>query len=258
MTPRTTQIEFSGWFRGTLVDTPTLRADAFCEPLDGFCGDFIGLYRPAPSVIIGAIADACGHGAKAAALLQTASDAGGQAAPLETSPAAQLEVFGARVAAAGGADDGKFITAMVFRLDVRSGLLTVALAGHPPPVLIRHGSIVTESWPTGLPIGIDSTIGAEDITIQLAPGDALVAYTDGVADARPAGGMPLGFDSASAMLARAARSADPVASALSSLGAGQPIDWQADDTTAIFIRLRGLDFEPETPRGQAWTPPRRS
>jgi sigma-B regulation protein RsbU (phosphoserine phosphatase) len=247
-------IEFAGWFRGTLLDAPPLRVDAFCEPLDGHCGDFIGLYRPAPGIILGAVADACGHGAQAAALLQAAAESGDDLTTPERSPSELLESFGAQVAAEERITDGKFITAMVFTLDVHSGVLTVALAGHPPPVIVRQRSPISRSWPAGLPIGLASTLGATDITVELTPGDAFVAFTDGVADARPAGDEPLGFAAARAMLGHAARSADPVAAALDGLGAGPRHPWQTDDTTALFIRFGCPQDPPEPRKDQAWTP----
>jgi serine phosphatase RsbU (regulator of sigma subunit) len=254
MTPHATLIECAGWFRGTLLDAPPLRVDAFCEPLDGHCGDFIGLYRPSPSVVLGVIADACGHGAEAAALLEAAAEPSSDVPLSGRSPAELLEAFGAGVAARAGAVDGKFITAMVFTLDIQSGVLTVALAGHPPSVLVQQGKLLERSWPAGLPIGIDSTIGAEDITIQLSPGDAVVAFTDGVADARTVSDTTLGFEGARVMLGRAARSTDPVAAALRALGADQQRGWQADDTTAMFIRFGDVEQTSEIGRGEAWTP----
>lgn len=253
-TPHATLIECAGWFRGTLLDAQPLRVDAFCEPLDGHCGDFIGLYRPSPSVVLGVIADACGHGAEAAALLEAAAEPGDDLPLSGRSPAELLEAFGAGVAARAGAVDGKFITAMVFTLDIQRGILTVALAGHPPPVLVQQGTLITQSWPGGLPIGVDSTIGAEDITIQLSPGDTVVAFTDGVADARSVANETLGFEGARAMLGHAARSTDPVAAALKALGPGQRRDWQADDTTAMFIRFGCVEHASEIGRGEAWTP----
>jgi serine phosphatase RsbU (regulator of sigma subunit)/PAS domain-containing protein len=63
-----------------------------------------------------------------------------------------------------------------------TALLTVAIAGHPPPLLVRGREVV--------PIGDPGTIaGAFDgerwpaASIELVPGDVLVFYTDGVLDA---------------------------------------------------------------------------
>ena len=251
--PKPALIEFAGWFRGTLLDDPCVRVDAFCEPLVGYCGDFIGLYRPSPTIMLGVIADACGHGAEAAALLEAAAKGNVDVPPSGRSPAELLNAVRWGVAATSGVGDGKFITAMVFSLDVRCGVLTVALAGHPPPLLVRRGEIIARPWSAGLPIGIDWMIGAEDNVIQLAPGDTVVAFTDGVADARSAGGAPLGFEGAAAALARAAASEDPVAATLGSLGSGQRRDWQADDTTAMFIRYGGIGDAMEAGGHQAWT-----
>jgi serine phosphatase RsbU (regulator of sigma subunit) len=120
--------------------------------------------------------------------------------------------------------------------------------------LVQKGRLITRSWPAGLPIGVDSKIEAQDITIQLTPGDTVVAYTDGVADARPVGEQTLGFDGARAMLGRAALSADPVTAALDELGAAQRRDWQADDTTALFLRFVRIQLTSEIGRDDQWMP----
>lgn len=68
----------------------------------------------------------------------------------------------------------------------RDGRLTYCNAGHNPPFLLgRRG---TERLDTGgLILGAFGNSGAEDESIQLEPGDLLVAYSDGVTEAMDAG-----------------------------------------------------------------------
>lgn len=58
-----------------------------------------------------------------------------------------------------------------------------ALAGHLPPVLIENGEI-RELGPGGLPLGITEEPQLERGAHVLRPGATLVAYTDGVVEAR--------------------------------------------------------------------------
>jgi phosphoserine phosphatase RsbU/P len=69
----------------------------------------------------------------------------------------------------------------------REGGVTLANAGHCPPVVLAGGRAAVVP-PTSVPIGMfaDAPFPADRFT--LAPGDTLIAYTDGVSEAvDPAG-----------------------------------------------------------------------
>ncbi len=71
------------------------------------------------------------------------------------------------------------VTAFVGVLDRRDLTFTYATAGHPMPYLRRGGAIVP--LPAhGLPIGLRSEEDTWPVTMQLAPGDVLLLYTDGL------------------------------------------------------------------------------
>ena len=62
--------------------------------------------------------------------------------------------------------------------------LTLALSGHPPPLLRRlDGSIEAIGRP-GTALGIVSLLDIEETVVDLYPGEVLLAYTDGVTEAR--------------------------------------------------------------------------
>ncbi|MFD0899661.1 PP2C family protein-serine/threonine phosphatase [Actinomadura sediminis] len=103
-------------------------------------------------------------------------------------------VEGAGLAAIGGAieralleqdSSGRFVTAVLARLQLRTGVLSWASYGHPAPVVIRGGRWVTQldSQP-GTPLGTDLGIGPKVCEEQLQPGDRLLLYTDGIVEAR--------------------------------------------------------------------------
>jgi PAS domain S-box-containing protein len=66
---------------------------------------------------------------------------------------------------------------------LRGSTLTLAVGGHPLPLLKRAGRRSEKVGVTGLLLGaVDAYEEAESATIELAPGDTLLIYTDGVTD----------------------------------------------------------------------------
>ena len=85
-----------------------------------------------------------------------------------------------------GNDAELFITAWMGYLDLKTGTLHVANAGHNPPVLIRNGKAEYVTLKPGLMLaGMDGMIYKEQ-TLQLQKGDILYLYTDGVTEAMDA------------------------------------------------------------------------
>ena len=65
------------------------------------------------------------------------------------------------------------------------GTVTLAVAGHPPPLLRRCGRGCEKVGATGLLLGaVDGYPAPDTARIELAPGDTLLLYTDGVTDTR--------------------------------------------------------------------------
>ncbi len=83
----------------------------------------------------------------------------------------------------------RYATAVLSDLDTRTGLLTWTNHGHYPPVIIREGRWVAQlqcqpSPPLGTHFDVETTLCQE----SLQPGDRIVFYTDGITEARSAGG----------------------------------------------------------------------
>ncbi|MEV6022178.1 SpoIIE family protein phosphatase [Streptomyces sp. NPDC052036] len=67
-------------------------------------------------------------------------------------------------------------------LDTADGLLEVALAGHPAPLLREPGAGVQAlDAPSNVPLGVQSDTPYQAFDITLAPGSLLLLYTDGLA-----------------------------------------------------------------------------
>jgi len=85
----------------------------------------------------------------------------------------------------------KFVTLFLGRLETRTGTVEYANAGHTPPLWIRSGG-VEELNETDLLLGVVTHAEYLGRSFQLAPGDALVLFTDGLSEAENAGGEELG------------------------------------------------------------------
>ena len=90
--------------------------------------------------------------------------------------------------------DQRFITAVLGELEMETGRLRYINAGHPAPLLLRHGKAVRAL--TGgrrMPLGLDdSVVHVAEETLE--PGDRVLLYTDGVTEARDSAGELFGTD----------------------------------------------------------------
>ena len=86
--------------------------------------------------------------------------------------------------------EARFATAVYGALS-SEGALTYCNAGHNPPLLVgKRGMVRLETG--GMVVGAFEQVIFDEQTLQLEPGDLLVAYSDGVTEARNADGDELG------------------------------------------------------------------
>jgi serine phosphatase RsbU (regulator of sigma subunit) len=95
-----------------------------------------------------------------------------------------------------------FMSAFVVQIDGATGRVLYANAGHNPPYWLRagSGSLETLSAP-GLVVGAFDFDSFSDRECHVAPGDFLVFFTDGITEARNAGGDFLDEEGLEALLA---------------------------------------------------------
>lgn len=133
--------------------------------------------------------------------------------------------------------NGMFVTAVFAILDLRSGELTYANAGHNLPLIIHGSGGVALLKKGGMALGVMEKVPLKDEAISLQPGDALVLYTDGVTETFAADGEPFGEERLRAVLERA-NSCSPnealsaVDEALKTFRGPQPL---SDDITLIAV-----------------------
>lgn len=76
-----------------------------------------------------------------------------------------------------------FATALVGLFDGEHRTLTLATAGHPPPIVRDKNGVAREFDLTpGPPLGVTTTLNAASRTIQVSSGSAIVMFTDGLVE----------------------------------------------------------------------------
>ena len=87
-----------------------------------------------------------------------------------------------------------FVTAVLVRLGLDSGVIEWVNAGHPPALLMRNGRVVRQlEGANTLPLGLggDNSVIASE---ALEPGDGVLFYTDGMIEGRSAEGEDFGVE----------------------------------------------------------------
>ena len=84
------------------------------------------------------------------------------------------------------------------------GAMEICNAGHPPPMLVRRDGTVEQIGATGLPVGLFCSERFLATHVQLAAGETLLFYTDGLLEAQDAGGEQFGIERVSALAGAAA------------------------------------------------------
>lgn len=80
----------------------------------------------------------------------------------------------------------RFCTVVYGLVDARGrGLeLRLVLGGHPPPLVRRRDGQVVQVGTPGMALGLTTPIQVHESRIRMEPGEVLLAYTDGVTEAR--------------------------------------------------------------------------
>ena len=86
----------------------------------------------------------------------------------------------------------KFVTLFYGVLDARTRMLQYTNAGHPRPMLIRESGKITHLENGGALLGVFPDWKYEDSMVQLARGDLLLLFTDGITEATAPSGEEFG------------------------------------------------------------------
>lgn len=185
-----------------------------------------------------AIGDVCGTGPTAAAVTAMARHTIRTSAWHGDDP---VEVLACLNRAMQAAHAESFLTGVYGELDTEEMRVEMAIAGHPHPVVVEPGQPARLVGRQGTMLGPFPSPRLELSTVTLAPGAALVLYTDGVTDVPP----PNGLDEAGlvALVGDAVRpgdSAEQIADRLRiAISQQLPLDSRPDDIALMVLRVVG-------------------
>jgi PAS domain S-box-containing protein len=173
-------------------------------------GDFYDVIdAPAGSIIV--MGDVVGKGAPAAALSAVSRVTLLTAGRLTGEPRAALDELNQALRRR---DTMSLCTVVAVALPTElPGSAEVVLAGHPPPLLVRNGVAQPVGEPGPL-LGAVDVAEWRPVSVELAPGDVLVLYTDGVLDSVLAGGERFGEARLQMLAERAGADVEALAASL--------------------------------------------
>jgi GAF domain-containing protein len=146
-------------------------------------GDFYDAFDLTDGSVAIVVGDVSGKGAEAAAHTAMAKYMLRAFAMRNPGPGSVL--FHLNNALCKGLDDDKFTTMFYGVYDARMGTLTFADGGHPEPLLYRARSDEIEVIRAdGSIVGAFENQRFDQATVDLEPGDILIAYTDGLIETR--------------------------------------------------------------------------
>jgi len=172
------------------VEPPTLdgfELAARCVPARDVGGDFYSWHEPSPGILKLTVGDVMGKGMPAALLMATVRAA--IRAVARTQPPANAVELTAGALQSDLERSGSFVTLFHAQLDAATRTLTYVDAGHGHGFIRRVDGTHEALVPGGLPLGILPDQTYQQHAIQMAPGDALVVYSDGLLEADPNSGL---------------------------------------------------------------------
>ena len=147
-------------------------------------GDFFDLFASGPDEWTVVMGDVSGKGPEAAAVTALARYTVREAAAHEEDPSGVLLRLNEAVLAYQAEGGEHFCTALVGRVRPLGGRAELALAsgGHPLPMRLGAGGRVEEVGAPGMLLGFAPDPDLVDARLELAAGESLLIYTDGVTE----------------------------------------------------------------------------
>jgi PAS domain S-box-containing protein len=224
-----------------LDDVPGLEAAVVYESTAGggeVGGDFYDLFESGPGRWTLVVGDVCGKGTEAAVITGLARYTIRAIARTTASPAEILEFLNGALRRRGVLPAFCTVGCATLVRDPAGGFsVTASSGGHPYPLLLRSKGTLEPLVVTGTMLGVAEQADLHEVKLHLAPGDALVVYTDGVTDARRVGGERFGEDRLLAALRRAeSGTADAIAESVELAVRSHLPGPSADDRAILVVR----------------------
>jgi sigma-B regulation protein RsbU (phosphoserine phosphatase) len=218
---------------------PGINVAAFSRPAQIVGGDYFDFVPFKDGAHGFVMADVSGHGVSAGMLMTSLQTAFHTLVPVSDSPLDVLERINHLYMH--NINFTTFVTIFFGKLDPVSRTLTYANAGHNSAYLLRAGGQEEVLLhPTGPAIGLMEGFLLHTEQVQLAPGDTLLLYTDGVTEAAGRDGIQFGLDNlAEVVRQNAALSAEQIIQRIlqsvnAFTGGIQPVD----DTTLVLAKVQ--------------------
>lgn len=170
-------------------------------------GDFYDILALGDDRIALTVGDFSGHGIEAAGMAARCRLLMHTLVAESGDPARALQGTSAKLAESLAPD--RFATAACMVIDRRAGTVDVALAGHPVPVIVGEGLDPWRPAEPQVPLGVLDDVKYEVTRARFVSDDVLVAYTDGVVDARDARGSFFGHEKFAQLSGQLAKESPP-------------------------------------------------
>ena len=218
------------------------------EPAKELGGDFFDFQMIDKDHLALIIADVSGKGIPAAMFMMASKIIiHNMAKNRSHDPAKILKAVNKQIGA--NNDTDMFVTLWLGILDISTGLLSAANAGHEYPCLMhKNRDFIMLKDPHGLVLGVMDKTEYRSYEIQLVPGDTVFLYTDGVTEAVNSKNEEFGLERMVNALnleleAPVAKLVDNVRGAIGAFVDDAP---QADDITMMVLRYFGKEGRPES------------
>ncbi len=219
---------------------PTFAVKGMMQSANEVGGDFYDFYERSDGRLVFVIADVSGKGVPAAFFMAISRTLLKAIALFENDPAACVRQLNDLLVVDN--DQMMFVTLVFGVFDPQTGRVDFVNAGHASPIRVAAdgtAEVVTQTSDIAVAV---ATAEFTSQSIDLAPGDTLVLYTDGVTEAFNAAGEQFGEVRLLRNLARGGESggADPMTRELLSAVTAfeQGVD-QSDDITLLAIHYTG-------------------
>ena len=201
-------------------------------------GDFYDFYFTGQDRVLVLVADVSGKGVPAAMFMMRAKTLIKSIAQTGKPLAQVFEE--ANDALCDGNSSNTFVTVWAGEMNTRTGHVTYVNAGHNPPVVWRGGKAECLKTRPSLVLGAMAGVRYRVEELQLAPGDAIYLYTDGIVEQPNASGELYGEARLLETLADSGCRRDAaLVAVLADVRRHAAGAEQADDCTQLMIRYRG-------------------
>ncbi len=210
---------------------------AFWRPMREVAGDFYDFYTLPDGRLAVVIADVSGKGVPAALFMALTVTVLRFALSLNFAPGEMMDHANSRLIS--DQQSRMFATVFVGYLDLQSGVLQFASAGHDLPLLYRAATGCCEYLTaSGVAMGLFKEANFAEETVTLADGDVLILYTDGITEVINAEEEEFGEERLEELVVRcASRSAGELAELIVEAAAAFAEDQGAfDDETLVVVK----------------------